>query len=212
MGSVSKALLPVLWIAAACVPLSAQQNQSSEVILKQIRAHHHGIAVWWMGNSGWLIKSGDLLIATDLDLDANDKSDPKIHPPPLTPQQLAGELDVEFVTHQHGDHCNIPPSRALPRVAGPCLCCRKVVLSRSPRSIFRSSASSFPSLYIPSMSKGFMSSRFMRFTAPGFYRAHSRTRFCRQHRAQLRLCVQCRGQADSRAGRFGAHRRAPEPE
>jgi len=113
MRSLSKALLPIILIAAACVPLSAQQNPSSEAILKQIQAHHHGLAVWWMGNSGWLIKSGDLLIATDLDLDANDTSDPKIHPPPLTPQQLAPILDVEFVTHQHGDHCNVPTIQGL---------------------------------------------------------------------------------------------------
>ena len=113
MGSVSKALLPVLLIAAACVPVRAQQNRSSEVILKEIQGHHQGMAVWWMGNSGWLIKSGDLLIGSDLDLEADDKSDPKIHPPPLTPQQLAGELDVEFVTHQHGDHCNVPTIKGL---------------------------------------------------------------------------------------------------
>ncbi len=113
MGFVSKALLPVLLIAAACVPVGAQQNRSSEAILKQIQGHHQGLAVWWMGNSGWLIKSGDLLIATDLDLDASDKSDPKIQPPPLTPQQLAGVLDVEFVTHQHGDHCNVPTIQGL---------------------------------------------------------------------------------------------------
>jgi len=75
MGSVSKALLPVLLIAAACVPVRAQQNRSSEVILKEIQGHHQGMAVWWMGNSGWLIKSGDLLIGSDLDLEADDKSD-----------------------------------------------------------------------------------------------------------------------------------------
>ncbi len=113
MGSVSKALLPVLLIAVACVPIWAQENRSSEVILKEIQGHHQGMAVWWMGNSGWLIKSGDLLIATDLDLEANSKSYPKIHPPPLTPQQLAGQLDVEFVTHQHGDHCNVPTIQGL---------------------------------------------------------------------------------------------------
>ena len=104
MGSMSKALLPVLLIAAACVPVWAQENRSSEVILKEIHRHHQGMAVWWMGNAGWLIQSGDVLIGTDLDLEANDTSDPKLHTPPLTPQQLAGELDVEFVTHQHGDH------------------------------------------------------------------------------------------------------------
>jgi L-ascorbate metabolism protein UlaG (beta-lactamase superfamily) len=62
-----------------------------------------------VGNAGWLIKSDDLLIATDLDLD----TDEKVQPPPITAQQLAGELDVLFVTHHHGDHCNVPTIRAL---------------------------------------------------------------------------------------------------
>jgi L-ascorbate 6-phosphate lactonase len=113
MGSMSKVLLPILLIAAACVPVCAQQDRSSEAILKEVQGHHQGMAIWWMGNSGWLIKSGDLLFATDLDLQANSKSYPKIHPPPLSPQQLAGILDVEFVTHQHGDHCNVPTIRGL---------------------------------------------------------------------------------------------------
>jgi L-ascorbate metabolism protein UlaG (beta-lactamase superfamily) len=113
MGSMSKALLPVLLIAAACVPVWAQENRSSEVILKEIQGHHQGTAVWWMGNAGWLIKSGDLLIASDLDLEADDRSDPKILPPPLTAQQLAGEVDVAFATHQHGDHCNLATIKGL---------------------------------------------------------------------------------------------------
>ncbi len=113
MGSMSKALLPVLLMAAASVPGWAQESRSSEVILKEIQGHHQGMAVWWMGNAGWLIKSGDLLIGTDLDLEADDKSDPKVQAPPLTPQQLTGELDVEFVTHQHGDHCNVPTIKGL---------------------------------------------------------------------------------------------------
>lgn len=107
MRFMSNALLPALLIAAACVPVWAQEKRSREVILKEIHGHHQGMAVWWMGNAGWLIQAGDVLIGSDLDLEADDTSDPKLHAPPLTPQQLAGELDVEFVTHQHGDHCNV---------------------------------------------------------------------------------------------------------
>jgi L-ascorbate 6-phosphate lactonase len=103
-------MLQILLIAAAvAAPALPQANRSADVILGEIRAHHHGLAVWWMGNSGWLIKSDDLLIATDLDLEAANK----LQPPPLTARELAAELDVEFVTHQHGDHCNVPTIRAL---------------------------------------------------------------------------------------------------
>jgi L-ascorbate 6-phosphate lactonase len=105
-----KGLMKILLIAAATTaPGLPQVNPSASVILGQIRAHHHGLAVWWMGNSGWLIKSDNLLIGTDLDLEASNK----LEPPPLTARDLAQELDLEFVTHQHGDHCNVPTIRAL---------------------------------------------------------------------------------------------------
>ena len=78
-------------------------------VLEQIRAHSKGIALWWVGNDGWLIKSGGLLIGTDLDLAPGDK----IAPPPITAEELAGVLDIAFVTHHHGDHCNLPTLRTL---------------------------------------------------------------------------------------------------
>ncbi len=88
-----------------------QAGPTKSEILDQIRNHHRGIAVWWMGNSGWLIKSNDLLFGTDLDLESGNK----VSPPPLGAELLAGELDVAFVTHHHGDHFNSPTLRALAR-------------------------------------------------------------------------------------------------
>ena len=105
-----KRLIQTLLIGAATTsPGLSQANTSPHMILGQIRAHHHGLAVWWMGNSGWLIKSDNLLIGTDLDLESANK----LEPPPLTAGELARELDLEFVTHQHGDHCNVPTIRVL---------------------------------------------------------------------------------------------------
>jgi L-ascorbate metabolism protein UlaG (beta-lactamase superfamily) len=98
-----------LGIALGGAVLAGQQANRSETVLEQIRSHHQGIAVWWVGNAGWLIKAGDLLIGTDLDL----SSEEKVQPPPITPQELAGELDVEFVTHHHGDHCNVTTIESL---------------------------------------------------------------------------------------------------
>jgi L-ascorbate 6-phosphate lactonase len=97
--------------AFIAIPMLPQAHRSPQTILDEIRSHHKGIAIWWMGNSGWLIKSDDLLLATDLDLEAANK----LQPPPLTAEQLAPELDLEFVTHHHGDHFNIPTIRALAR-------------------------------------------------------------------------------------------------
>jgi L-ascorbate 6-phosphate lactonase len=82
---------------------------SDSAVIEQIRAHHHGIAIWWTGNDGWLIKSDDLLFATDLDLETEEK----IFPPPVSAGQLAPEIDVVFVTHHHGDHFNVPTLRIL---------------------------------------------------------------------------------------------------
>jgi L-ascorbate metabolism protein UlaG (beta-lactamase superfamily) len=83
---------------------TAQSN-----VLREIRAHYKGIAVWWVGNAGWLIKSDDLLIGIDLDLSTEEKA----APPPVAAAELAGDLDIAFVTHHHGDHCNVPTIRAL---------------------------------------------------------------------------------------------------
>lgn len=105
----SKRLLGLLWIGAVLAGAASAQERSGESVLAEIRAHRHGVAIWWMGNTGWLIKADGLLIGTDLDLEPANK----IAPPLLTARELAGELDIEFVTHQHGDHCNLPTIRAL---------------------------------------------------------------------------------------------------
>lgn len=89
-----------------CTP---QSEPAGRTLLEQIRSHREGIAVWWVGNAGWLIKLDGVLIGIDLDLSTQGK----IQPPPITALELAGELDVAFVTHHHGDHCNISTIRAL---------------------------------------------------------------------------------------------------
>jgi len=99
-------------LIAACgsaVRAQAQASRPSHALLEEIRSHRKGIAVWWMGNAGWLIKSGDLLIGTDLDLSPEEK----IQPPPITASDLASEIDIAFVSHHHGDHCNVPTIRTL---------------------------------------------------------------------------------------------------
>ena len=101
-------LLPLLLPGLAAF-LFANANNSGDSIVHQIRSHHKGIAIWWTGNDGWLIKSGDLLIGTDLTLDNDDK----VQPPPVTASEIAADLDVVFVTHHHGDHCNPETLRIL---------------------------------------------------------------------------------------------------
>jgi L-ascorbate 6-phosphate lactonase len=105
----SRLFAVAIFAAAACEAQPAP-------VLDQVRSHHKGIAIWWVGNAGWLIKSDNLLISTDLDL----SNDEKVQPPPITAEQLAGSLDVAFVSHHHGDHCNVPTIRALAQ-GGRCL-------------------------------------------------------------------------------------------
>src|SRR5207245_6841122 len=103
-------LLIAMMTAALASPQAARR---ADAVLDEIRAHHSGIAVWWVGNAGWLIKSGDLLISTDLDL----SMDEKIQAPPITARELAAELDIAFVSHHHGDHCNVPTIKELARAS-----------------------------------------------------------------------------------------------
>jgi L-ascorbate 6-phosphate lactonase len=81
----------------------------AQTAIEQIRSHREGIAVWWTGNAGWVIKTSDVTIGVDLDLSTSGK----IQPPPVTAEQLAAELDLLLVSHHHGDHCNTPTIKAL---------------------------------------------------------------------------------------------------
>lgn len=104
------AALALAFIFCSCLSFRDGHAASSDsAVLEQIKAHHHGIAIWWTGNDGWLIKSDDLLFATDLDLETQEK----IFSPPISADQLAPEIDVVFVTHHHGDHFNGPTLKAL---------------------------------------------------------------------------------------------------
>ena len=78
-------------------------------LLQDIQSTTAGTHVWWTGHNGWLIKSGDLLIATDLVLAYGGR----ITPAPISTEELAKELDISFVTHAHNDHFNKETSRIL---------------------------------------------------------------------------------------------------
>ena len=83
-------------------------SQNSKMI-DQIRNQEGGTSVWWAGQDSWIIKSGDLVISTDLFLG----NDGRIAPSPVTPEELAAVLDISFVTHSHGDHFEEYTSRIL---------------------------------------------------------------------------------------------------
>jgi L-ascorbate 6-phosphate lactonase len=85
-------------------------------IRDEIQAHHSGIAVWWTGHNGWLIKSGDRLIGIDL----TTEDEGRLYQSPISADELAPLLDVSFITHRHGDHFNRKTSRILAE-KGKCL-------------------------------------------------------------------------------------------
>ena len=78
-------------------------------IVDDIEAHHAGVAVWWTGNNGWLIKADDVLIGTDLAIE----DDNRISQAPISTAELAPVLDIAFITHAHGDHFNHATARIL---------------------------------------------------------------------------------------------------
>jgi L-ascorbate metabolism protein UlaG (beta-lactamase superfamily) len=58
------------------------------------------LAVCWLGNAGWLLRGDGRLIGIDLDLERANR----LHPAPISSEDLAPVLDALFVTHVHGDH------------------------------------------------------------------------------------------------------------
>ena len=100
-------LLAMTWLAYPQAPPA--QTVQGRKLLDEIRAHRTGVAVWWLGHNGWLIKSGDTLIGTDLVLEEPNRR----VPPPISAAELATDLDISFVTHGHGDHFHRRTSRVL---------------------------------------------------------------------------------------------------
>lgn len=86
-------------------PSSGQDKR----MIDEINEHKSGTAVWWIGQGSWIIKSGDLVISTDLFLENKGR----IAASPITPQEIAPILDVAFITHGHGDHFEEYTSRIL---------------------------------------------------------------------------------------------------
>jgi L-ascorbate metabolism protein UlaG (beta-lactamase superfamily) len=70
---------------------------------------HARLALCWLGNLSWLIRAGDRLFATDLDLDRQGR----MHPSPIPTDEIAPHLDVHMITHGHEDHFSTPTSRIL---------------------------------------------------------------------------------------------------
>jgi L-ascorbate metabolism protein UlaG (beta-lactamase superfamily) len=95
--------------AGLLLPAIKLRATVDESLLSEIRAHKKGVAIWWTGHNGWLIKSDNTLIGTDLALETKSR----ISSSPITSSDLASELDVSFVTHEHSDHFERETSRAL---------------------------------------------------------------------------------------------------
>lgn len=89
--------------------LSLQGVMSQSRMYQEILKHNEGIGLWWAGHNGWIIKSEDLVISTDILLNYDKRNSP----PPLTEEELAEILDISFITHGHKDHFSRSASRVL---------------------------------------------------------------------------------------------------
>lgn len=86
----------VLFLFFYGISVAGQEKKT----IDQIKEHNTGTAVWWIGQGSWVIRSGDLVISTDLFLENRGR----ISPTPITPEDIAPLLDIAFITHGHGDH------------------------------------------------------------------------------------------------------------
>jgi L-ascorbate 6-phosphate lactonase len=104
----------VIVVASLSAQLAIGQEWPKEPIpapriRDEIQAHESGLAVWWTGHNGWLVKSDKLLIGTDLATEDQGR----LYQSPITAAELAPLLDLAFITHKHGDHFNRKTARIL---------------------------------------------------------------------------------------------------
>ena len=116
----------IIAVTVTClsIPLAVGQEWPKEPIparriRDEIKAHDSGLAVWWTGHNGWLIKSDNLLIGTDL----ATEDEGRLYQSPITAAELAPLLDIAFITHKHGDHFNRKTAAFSARGANACSSC-----------------------------------------------------------------------------------------
>jgi L-ascorbate metabolism protein UlaG (beta-lactamase superfamily) len=94
------------FLLVLAIEVPAQEHKK---MIDDIKAHQSGVGVWWAGHNSWIIRSGDLVVTTDLYLENSIR----LAPSPITPEEIASVIDISFVTHAHGDHFNEYTSRIL---------------------------------------------------------------------------------------------------
>ena len=62
-------------------------------MIDDIKKHREGMAVWWAGHNSWIIKSGDLVVATDLYLE----NDTRIFRRPSRPRNWLRKLTFHLL-------------------------------------------------------------------------------------------------------------------
>lgn len=78
--------------------------------LNQLKeASEESLAICWLGNLSWVLQTDGMTIGFDLDLE----SERRLQPSPIPTEELGAELDIQFITHNHGDHFNGETSRKL---------------------------------------------------------------------------------------------------
>lgn len=75
-------------------------NAQTDQLVDEIQSHKTGLGLWWTGHNGWIMKSGDLVISTDILLDY----DKRALPSSISVDELAEHLDISIITHGHKDH------------------------------------------------------------------------------------------------------------
>lgn len=89
--------------------INAQVDLSPKQIIQEIKDHNSGMAIWWTGHNGWLIKYNDILIGTDLALESKERAVTS----PISAKELADMLNISFISHEHGDHFERETSKIL---------------------------------------------------------------------------------------------------
>lgn len=82
---------------------------ASESVQQLKATKDDALAICWLGNLSWVLHANGLTIAFDLDLESKGR----LAPSPIPTEELGAELNIHFITHEHGDHFNGATSKKL---------------------------------------------------------------------------------------------------
>ena len=88
------------------IPTSITKKKNKSISLLKKEFNHHDAGIWYLGHSGWGIKTGNYFLIFDFYKEGTLPDEPSLSNGYIDPSEINALNVYVFVSHVHGDHYN----------------------------------------------------------------------------------------------------------